>query len=499
MPFQLFRPFQRLQWKLTLSYVLVTVVAVLTLEIAVAVFLAYFVMLSDGFPKYVAGELTHRTSQIAPDLAASPPKTAALTDWAGRLKKEAESDDSDHGKGNGADIVLMTSPYQSGEVIIVDTAGRVAASTPGAKAPARSVLMNTLQPHEAAVLRAALLGRSDLAQLGRRESAGAGAAAAPVFLKDGRLAGAVLVRYVTPLQMASFLPMLTNILIPTAIIVAIVAGIAGLGFGFLNARSLTRRLDAISNAADAWRHGDFNAEAVDRSGDELGLLARRLNTMAQDLHSLVSLRQNLATMEERTRLARDLHDTVKQQVFAASMQIGAASSLMDQDPAAAKDSLKEAAVLVRQVHQELASILQELAPGPDIQTAGTKTLREYLGNWSRQSGIAIVTAIDDELILPRNVEQAFLRICQEALANIARHSCASEARVRLTMNEDSVVVLYIADNGKGFSSQTSDRRGNGLSNMRTRAEELPSGSFSIRSQPEEGVAIAIHCRPGDQE
>ncbi|MBL8244274.1 MAG: HAMP domain-containing protein, partial [Rhodanobacteraceae bacterium] len=92
---------------------------------------------------------------------------------------------------------------------------------------------------------------------------------------------------------------------------------------FLRRRVLTRiaRIDA---AAQAWARGDFAPHLVDRSSDELGQLAADLNRMAADLKALFATRAQLATLEERRRLARDLHDTVKQKVFALSLQLAAA-------------------------------------------------------------------------------------------------------------------------------------------------------------------------------
>ncbi|SRR5258706_9718153 len=111
--------------------------------------------------------------------------------------------------------------------------------------------------------------------------------------------------------------------------------------GYLTARGLTRRLKGLSVAADRWSRGDFSAITHDTSEDELGQTTRQLNTMAEQLQNLFLARQKIATLEERNRLARDLHDSVKQQIFAASMQIGAMRVLLRRDVDAAEVRLNE--------------------------------------------------------------------------------------------------------------------------------------------------------------
>src|SRR5205807_4599506 len=124
----------------------------------------------------------------------------------------------------------------------------------------------------------------------------------------------------------------------------------------------TRRLKNLTAAASRWSRGDFSTPAEDTSEDELGQVTQQLNLMAEQVQNLLQARQKLATLEERNRLARDLHDSVKQQVFAVAMQIGATRLLIQRDTAAAEVRLNEAQKLVRQAQQELTSLIRELRP-----------------------------------------------------------------------------------------------------------------------------------------
>jgi nitrate/nitrite-specific signal transduction histidine kinase len=102
------------------------------------------------------------------------------------------------------------------------------------------------------------------------------------------------------------------------------AGVIGILSGMLGSRGIRRPLRQIALAADAWSRGDFSAKAQTASRDELGQLARDLNNMADQLQALLTTRQELAVVEERYRLARDLHDSIKQQLFVITLLVGGA-------------------------------------------------------------------------------------------------------------------------------------------------------------------------------
>jgi HAMP domain-containing protein len=97
----------------------------------------------------------------------------------------------------------------------------------------------------------------------------------------------------------------------------LVAALTGTVYGFLAARGPVNRLNRLAEATLAWSKGDFSVSVDDSSRDELGQLAHRLNHMARQLQHLLETRRELTLVEERNRLARDLHDSAKQQAFAA--------------------------------------------------------------------------------------------------------------------------------------------------------------------------------------
>ena len=101
-------------------------------------------------------------------------------------------------------------------------------------------------------------------------------------------------------------------------------GLMGAIFGAFFAHGLSTRFKRLSTTIDAWSEGDFSKFIDDATGDEISQFAQRLNNMAKQLQDLLHRRQDMAVSEERNRLARDLHDSAKQQALAASFQLGTA-------------------------------------------------------------------------------------------------------------------------------------------------------------------------------
>jgi NarL family two-component system sensor histidine kinase LiaS len=217
--------------------------------------------------------------------------------------------------------------------------------------------------------------------------------------------------------------------------------------------------------------------------------------MVIQLQNLFQTRQELAGLEERNRLARDLHDSVKQQIFATAMQVGAARTLIDQNPEAAKSHLLEAEQLVRQAQQELATLILELRPAALEGKGLVKALRDYVGDWSRQTHIAAEVRVSGERLLPLTIEQTLFRVVQESLANVARHSGATQTEIYLVW-EPNQVNLTIADNGHGFQPAKMSGKGVGLQSMRERIEML-GGRLEVESKPGAGAKIIAHIAMSD--
>ena len=222
-------------------------------------------------------------------------------------------------------------------------------------------------------------------------------------------------------------------------------------------------------------------------------LAREHNLqLVEELQSTQQKLQELAVVEERNRLARELHDSVKQQVFAMLMQLGAARALLNEGDQA-YGPVTEAEQLARQAGAELTTLIRELRPpGLESKTLAV-ALQEFVTEWSRQNGIAADLKVDSASSIPLPGDETLFRVAQEALANVARHSKAGHVTVQLA-HEDNEIILTVEDDGVGFDMGRVEK-GVGLDSMRERLEAI-GGQLEISSQRSSGTRIMATLAPG---
>ncbi len=199
--------------------------------------------------------------------------------------------------------------------------------------------------------------------------------------------------------------------------------------------------------------------------------------------------KELAILEERNRLARDLHDSAKQKAFAALAQLGTANGMLATSTEAAKRHLSEAETLVYEVIQELTFLVQEMYPVALEEKGLVTTLREYIFEWENRNEIGVDLKIQGERRVSLQIEQAIYRIVQEALANVARHSRANRVIIALNYLADAIQVS-IQDDGCGFDL-TRTASGMGLRSIRGRIEGL-QGSLQIESAPGKGTCLQVY-------
>lgn len=218
---------------------------------------------------------------------------------------------------------------------------------------------------------------------------------------------------------------------------------------------------------------------------------RRSQALLEELRATQRQLQELAVGEARNRLARDLHDSAKQQAFALSAQLDAVRSLLPRDPPAAAPHVEQAIQLADNLRQELAGLILQLRPTALGEAGLPAALRAYAAEWSQHSGIAAAVEVVHERPLPPDTQHALFRIAQEALANAARHSRARHVDVRLDC-APPLVRLTIADDGRGFDPHRV-AAGVGTHSMRERAAELPQGALRLESRPGGGTRLDVTC------
>jgi signal transduction histidine kinase len=216
----------------------------------------------------------------------------------------------------------------------------------------------------------------------------------------------------------------------------------------------------------------------------------RNQQLVDELQAAQQRLRELAVIEERNRLARDLHDSVKQQVFAVSMQLGAARALLEEQNRA-YGPVTEAERLAKQAGAELTTLIRELRP-PNLESQTLPAaLQDYVTAWSRQNGIMAEVKADGVSAIPLLSDETLFRVAQEALANVARHSQARHVTVELA-DQGEEIVLTVEDDGRGFDLRQVEK-GIGLDSMRERLEAL-GGRLDLSSRMSGGTKVMATLR-----
>jgi len=304
---------------------------------------------------------------------------------------------------------------------------------------------------------------------------------APVLAPDGRPCGYLLVELRLPVPWHR---VLVDATLEWPIVFAYLV-LFGIASSFFLATWVTRRLNRVAGAAAAWSRGDFSSLIGDTSRDELGHLSAQLDDMALQLRDLLRSRAQLATLAERQRLARDLHDTVKQQAFALNLQLATLRRQFgDQEGV---ERIAQAQALSQQIQRELVQLLDELRAG-DAELPIAERLRARALAWAQVSGMHLDLHLGDVSVADEGAAENLLRILDEALANVLRHSGATRVEVSLS-RADGRAHLAIADDGHGVATPL--RPGMGLANMRDRAQSLPQGRFDFDSSSGHGTRVNV--------
>jgi len=475
--------FRQLRWKLTMSYTAVTVGALLTVELILLAGTAIFVavLLNSGVlqTELINAVSTAYTPPLRFLLSQTPPNQEEISDLLDQM-------------GATADSTIPLTFNASDQLFIVGQDGVLLGSKPkdllGSDAIGRPVNMQAL-PGLAVPLQAALGGEEDVDKLySLPKSEESVIIAFPIWDDAHKRVLGVLVGVGEFPTVQSTLSSIIPIMGISFLIFTFIAGIAGTIYGSISALGLSTRLDRLSKGTHAWSQGDFTKLVEDDSGDEIGQLAYNLNKMAQKLESLLDTRRELVQIEERNRMARDLHDSVKQQAFAASAQISAARKLLAQNPNKAIENIEEAERLTSALRKELTNMIQDLR-SPALEGKGLATaLQDYSHNWSRQNEIELDIRLQGERSLPLDIEQTVFRIVQEAIANVARHSNADKVEIELVYLSKELTCM-IRDNGCGFDP-TQASPGFGIRSMQERAKTIGS-QLNLKSAVGEGTVISF--------
>ncbi len=327
---------------------------------------------------------------------------------------------------------------------------------------------------------------------------------AAVLANDGTIAGWVYYRVPNDVDflLKDTARSVTLAAFGAALIAILVSGVVG---GWL-ARYIARRLNALSAASAAFADGDFGQRVTPTGNDDIARLGVQFNQMAdqigrqmEDLRLLATEKAQFAALEERNRLARELHDAIKQQLFGLELTVGSVQQLLEKNPARAAGRLAQMSGMVQQIQAEMDGIIKQLRPSSLGDDGLAAAVRELCADWQEQTAVSITLTIKQARSLPLTVEHALYRVTQETLNNIARHARASAVTVELIYDE-TAVSLRIRDNGIGFRTGEQPSGHFGLANMKHRINAL-NGRLKINSQERHGttVIVVIERERGDRE
>jgi signal transduction histidine kinase len=201
--------------------------------------------------------------------------------------------------------------------------------------------------------------------------------------------------------------------------------------------------------------------------------------------------RELSIVEERNRLARELHDAVSQKLFGLVLTAEAASTLLARDADAAGEQVSRLGELAQEALEELRGLIFELRPASLEEEGLAATLRKQVDMLERVHGRAIELRITGATRAAPEVEGEVLRVAQQALDNALRHAGADRIELRL-QGRDGRLTVTVADDGAGFDPAAPGLRSRrlGLTSMEERAHAL-GGTLAVVSRPGEGTTVTL--------
>ena len=263
-------------------------------------------------------------------------------------------------------------------------------------------------------------------------------------------------------------------------------------------------IGVLNVASEDWRElEEEELQLLHIIGDQIGLAIQRARLSAE--HTRAAAR--LATIEERNRLAREIHDTLAQGLTAITLQLETADALAQARPDRAQEAIRRALALARSNLEETRRSMIDLRAAP-LQDRSLPEALETLIKETKQEGIEVeghCSLPHDYPILPQRVETALYRIAQEALSNAYRHAQPRHIALRLEIIDDELC-LTVQDDGRGFSPDEviaaeqgtgSSASHFGLTGINERVKLL-GGVLCIQSEPGAGTCLSA-CVPLAEE
>jgi len=251
-----------------------------------------------------------------------------------------------------------------------------------------------------------------------------------------------------------------------------------------------RHGNRIIGTLNFWKHASIQMHDSDKMmfqslGDQIAVAIQ--NAM------LYRYQQEIAIIEERNRIARNLHDAVSQTLFSAMMIAESVPEIYENQPDVGKNLLEDLHQLNHSALTEMRALLLELRP-ETMQNIGLHMLlAQLLDSVSKRTGISIKIDLQEVERISQEVKQSYYRIAQEAVSNVTKHSEATKLEVTLYLSDLKGLVMVIEDNGKGFDPNLVQTECLGINIMRERAN-ICGAQFELQSKMGSGTKIVLCCK-----
>ncbi|MEW9698127.1 HAMP domain-containing sensor histidine kinase [Paenibacillus sp. SI8] len=273
--------------------------------------------------------------------------------------------------------------------------------------------------------------------------------------------------------------------------------------GYVATRRWQRKVDQLHLAMLEISKGNFSSRIEMEPVEPFLYLYEAFNTMASAVEERVQLLQKFgeaeairdqeltedAVMEERRRLARDLHDTVSQELFAIHMSASSLPKILERNPDAASGVMNQLIQMSHHAQKQMRGLISQLRPielnEMSLQEALEKWFPEYCRTHELQGQLDVVISGT----ISEAIEHQFFLIIQEGLANVVKHASATGVKLAIQEREHQYV-LQLQDNGQGFERSDIPSASHGLSTMRERAQKL-GGEVEIDSKLGSGTRVRV--------
>lgn len=280
-----------------------------------------------------------------------------------------------------------------------------------------------------------------------------------------------------------------------AVVILIVLGI-GISVFLALGLLFSRQIIKLKNFAAAVGEGYFDNKLDIHSHDEIGALADAFNKMAKSLKEKIREIKRLNSIEERKRLAFDLHDGCAQDIAGIIKRIELCEKLFLQNRNQGMEELGALREAAKELLRRTRGVIFDLKSSENLLMDLPGDITEYVNKYRSQSGINVALTISDaSKDIPREKSRDIFYIISEALNNIKKHSRAKSAQVSISIDSGHTIVIGVEDDGRGCN--VSDAGPDvaacgklGLTSMRRRAESL-GGTFSVSSELNKGTSVLV--------